>query len=181
MYVRRVERAHDAREDATGVDAHAQRQRSRALEDRPGGAQHQLLFRSTGRAWGSGEEDRLDGSGAHVRLREGDVERDTARLNRRDALVQRFRQRIGALAVEQRIGAPDLDERDSDMPVLGIGLLAPQLARVRRGEELGEVDPRRVEERRHHLGHVGGVRKQDGALAGRAEQPRVEQPRGRFA
>ena len=60
----------------------------------------------------------------------------------------------------------DLDEGDRDVPVLRVGRLGSQLARVRGGQQDGQIHARRIEERRHHLGALGAVREQHGARRG---------------
>ena len=87
----------------------------------------------------------------------------------------------GPLTRQQLIRPAQLDERDRDVPVLRVGRLATELARVRRREQRREVDAGRVEERRHGLGHARAVREQHGARARLAEQARIEEPRGRRA
>ena len=50
------------------------------------------------------------------------------------------RERLRPFAFEQLVRAANLDERDGDVAVLGVGRLATQLARVRRWKELRQVD-----------------------------------------
>ena len=130
----------DSCEYSPRVHANTHRERSRALHDRAGGPEHELLLVSAGASRGAGEQDRLHRLLAHVGLRERDIEAQAAFLDRGDPLVERARKLLRSLPFQQLVRIADLDERHCDVTMLGIGRLTTQLARVRRRQEVGEVD-----------------------------------------
>ena len=145
----------DAGEHPSRMDADAHGEHALVIADRADGAEHQLLLLTAGRPRRPREQDRLHAPVADVGLRERHVDALTGLLDRGDALVERGGERVGAARLEQLVGLAELDERHRDVPVLGVGRAAPQLARVRRRQQPGEIEPGRVEERRHRLGHLG--------------------------
>ncbi len=137
------------------------------IADRADGAQHQLLLLAAGRPRRPREQDRLHRPVADVGLRERHVDALTGLLDRRDALVERGGERLGPSRLEQLVGLAELDERHRDVPVLGVARAAPQLARVRRRQQPGEIE-RRTGRRRAAPTRAPRARASSGTIPSRA-------------
>ncbi len=128
-----------AGEDRTAVHADAQSRGGVAVLDLAQRLEHALLVVAE-RTRHARDEDDLAAVVVDIRPEERDVVRVGRALHVDDELFDRGRERAGALVLEHRVGAVEVEERDRGVAVLRVLATGEEVGADRGGDEAGEVD-----------------------------------------